>query len=235
LPASKVGAGGNQSIIGRRAGQPEGKQSCHTGEVSLAANRFHCFDGDKTNNNCGRVGARQVKRTKMNSHSIPNTNNNASARLQTRRVRLTILGWLGLAAGLSWAQPAAALSAIPISQGQLPSGEIISIIQLTLDPGDTVPWHYHTGPGWGTIVSGTLTEDEGCGTTLNVYVAGSAFAETPGKVHRVFNYGNVPLVLTWTEIYPGCDPDGGTVFVDGPRCEGSSGRSHLEKVVVCAP
>jgi len=148
-------------------------------------------------------------------------------------VPLTMLGGIALTAALLWTQPAAALTAVPISQGQLPSGEIIVIVQLNLDPGDSIGWHYHTGPGWGTIVSGTLSEDEGCGTNLNVYPAGSAFAETPGRVHRVFNFGSDSVVMTWAEIYPGCDSTGGTVFVDEPLCQGKSLRSHLEPIPVC--
>lgn len=97
----------------------------------------------------------------------------------------------------------------------------------------TVPWHYHTGPGWGTIISGTLTEDEGYGTELNIYPAGSAFSEIPGRVHRVFNYGTVQAVFSWVEVYPACDTHQGTIFVNGPRCLGNSGRSRLEPIPDC--
>jgi hypothetical protein len=111
---------------------------------------------------------------------------------------------------------------------------MVAIVQLTLEPNESVPWHFHTGAALVTIVSGTLTEDEGCGTNPNVYTAGTAFREIPGKVHRVFNYGTVPMVLTWVQLYPGCDPNAGTVFVpNGPRCEGKSGQSHLEKIPPC--
>ncbi|HEV8544556.1 MAG TPA: protein kinase [Verrucomicrobiae bacterium] len=63
--------------------------------------------------------------------------------------------------------------------------------------------------------------------------AGSSFSEIPGKVHQVSNLGSVPVVMIWVEIYPACDPNGGTIFVSGPRCEGRSGKSHLEKVPDC--
>ena len=139
-----------------------------------------------------------------------------------------------LTGALTFALPSLhALTVTPISQGDLPGGEVISVVQFTIDPGESIPWHFHTGPGWGTIVTGTLTEDEGCGTSLNTIDAGSSFSETPGRVHRVFNLGSGPVVLTWVEIYPGCDPNGGTAFVTGPRCEGQSGRSHLEKIPDC--
>ena len=112
-----------------------------------------------------------------------------------------------------------ALTVTPISQGDLPGGKVISVVQFTIDPSETIPWHFHTGPG--------------CGTSLNTINAGSSFSEIPGRVHRVFNLGSAPVVLIWVEIYPACDPNGGTAFVTGPRCEGESGRSHLEKIPDC--
>ena len=116
----------------------------------------------------------------------------------------------------------------------MPSGQIVSMFQVTFDPGESFPWHFHTGPLWGVIVSGTLTEDEGCGTPLNVYPTGSAFSETPGRVHRVFNYGTVPVVINFTSIAAPCYANYNiTIFVDGPNCEGASGRAHLEKIPAC--
>jgi hypothetical protein len=110
------------------------------------------------------------------------------------------------------------------------------MFQVTFAPGEAFPWHFHPGPLWGVIVSGTLTEDEGCGTALNVYPAGSAFSETPGRVHRVFNNGTEPVVINFTTVVPPCYANyNSTIFVDGPRCEGNSGRSHLEKIPPCVP
>lgn len=106
------------------------------------------------------------------------------------------------------ARPAAALTVTTLSQATLPAGRIIVVQQLTLDPGDTVPWHYHSGPGWGSIVAGTPTEEESCGTPPKTLAAGSAFAEIPGKVHRVFKFGSSLVVFTWVEINPGCDSNG---------------------------
>jgi len=58
---------------------------------------------------------------------------------------------------------------------------------------------------------------------------GSAFFEETGKVHQVFNYGTVPVVIIVTFIVPPAYADyTGQISVDGPRCEGKSGRSHLE-------
>jgi quercetin dioxygenase-like cupin family protein len=145
----------------------------------------------------------------------------------------TMLTLASLASGICCPQITTTLSVTPVSQGLLPSGDIIVVELITLDPGDAVPWHYHTGRGWGTITTGTLTEDEGCDSPLNTLAAGSAFAEIPGRVHRVFNDGSVPAVFCWVEIYPACDPNNGTIVVNGPKCIGNSGKSRLEKVPSC--
>ena len=147
---------------------------------------------------------------------------------------LARLGCLSLAAGLLWSQSAQAFSFLPLGEGTLPSGQIVSMIQVTFDPGESFPWHFHTGPLWGVIVSGTLTEDEGCATALNTYAAGSAFSEIPGRVHQVFNNGTVPVVINFTVIVPPCYGNyNNTILVEGPRCEGRSGRSHLEQIPPC--
>jgi quercetin dioxygenase-like cupin family protein len=146
-----------------------------------------------------------------------------------------VFGWVGLTSGLLWSQPAGALTVTALGTGKLPSGDLVTTIQITLNPGDSLPWHYHTGPGWGTILSGTLTEDHGCASPLEVYAAGSAFSEVPGRVHRVFNFGTVPVVLLFTEIVPSCYTTARTVFVSGPECEGQSGRSHLVEIPPCTP
>ena len=150
---------------------------------------------------------------------------------------LKIFGGAALAAALSWSHSAEAATFTPLGEGALPSGELVQSFQFTLDPGESVPWHFHPGPLYGIIVSGTLTEDEGCGSDLNVYKAGSAFSETPGRVHRVFNYGTEPVTIVFTAIVPACYRNyNSTILVpDGPRCEGQSGKSHLEKIPPCEP
>ncbi len=146
--------------------------------------------------------------------------------------RLVLSGAI-LTASFFWSHSAAALTVTTLGNGTLPSGDVVQTVQLELDPGDTVPWHYRTGPGWGTILSGTLTEDEGCGKPTSTYSAGSAFSEIPGRVHRVFNLGTDKLVLLWTEIVPSCHASEATVFVNGPTCLGNSGKSKLVKITPC--
>jgi hypothetical protein len=93
---------------------------------------------------------------------------------------------------------AKALGFVPLGEGALPSGNLVQNFQFTIDPGESVPWHYHPGNIYGVIVSGTLTEDEGCGQPVKAISAGSAFFEETGKVHQVFNYGTGPVVIIFT-------------------------------------
>jgi quercetin dioxygenase-like cupin family protein len=152
----------------------------------------------------------------------------------TAKRKLAPYGILLLALGLLSANIATAFDFVPFGEGTLPNGKIVSMFQVTFAPGESFPWHFHPGPIWGVIISGTLTEDEGCGTALKVYSAGDAFSETPGRVHRVFNYGTEPVVINFAGVFPPCYANyNSSLFVDGPRCEGTSGRSHLEKIPPC--
>lgn len=122
----------------------------------------------------------------------------------------------------------------PTATAQTSDGEWVEEYTYTLYPGESVPWHYH--PGWLAIIvsSGTLTEDRGCGAALETSTAGTAFTEAPGVVHSVVNNGTAPVVLLISGVLPSCY--GGyndTLFIDGPRCEGHSGRSRVERVPVC--
>ena len=124
---------------------------------------------------------------------------------------------------------AKALGFVPLGEGALPSGNLVQNFQFTIYPGESVPWHYHPGIIYGVIVSGTLTADTGCGAPVQNISAGFAFSEDSGKVHQVFNYGTGPVVIIFTFIVPPLYAGyTGTIYVDGPRCEGKSGRSHLE-------
>jgi quercetin dioxygenase-like cupin family protein len=124
-----------------------------------------------------------------------------------------------LASGLSSA--AMALDFMPLGEGALPSGSYVEDFQFTILPGETVPWHYHPGKIYGVVVSGTLTEDHGCGQLPGQLGAGSAFIEQAGAIHRVFNYGTEPVVIVFTFIVPAANKDynGITLFVNGPRCD----------------
>jgi quercetin dioxygenase-like cupin family protein len=124
-----------------------------------------------------------------------------------------------LAVGLPSA--AMAFDFLPFGEGALPSGNYVETFQVTLAPGEAVPWHYHPGRVYAVIVGGTVTEEHGCGKPADTYSVGSAFTEAPGAIHRVFNYGTEPLVIVLTFIVPPIykDYNGINIFVSGPRCD----------------
>jgi len=73
--------------------------------------------------------------------------------------------------------------------------------QILLNPGDTIPWHYHPGRAYVIVKNGTVTEESGCGGTEE-HSAGSAFEETTQSVHQVRNLGTTPAELFVTVIVP---------------------------------
>ena len=132
-----------------------------------------------------------------------------------------------LVGGLSSAAKASEF--VPLGEGALPSGKLVQNYQFTLFPGESVPWHYHPGQTYVVVVDGTVTEDKGCGRPADVITAGSAFAELPGHIHRVFNYGTEPVVVVVTLIVPPRYAGyTSTIFVNGPRCEDGHEKSDVE-------
>jgi quercetin dioxygenase-like cupin family protein len=124
-----------------------------------------------------------------------------------------------LAAGVPTA--AKAIDAVPLGEGALPSGKYVEDLQVTILPGETVPWHYHPGTVYAVILAGTLTEEHGCGQPPAQFSVGQAFSERPGVIHQVHNYGTDPVVILLTFIVPPAYKDytGLNIFVDGPRCD----------------
>ena len=179
----------------------------------------------------------KMKYNNIITSELDNTNGAGTKRSTILKACLKVFGGAALATVLGWSYSSGAATFVPLGVGALPSGELVESFQFTLNPGESVPWHFHPGPLYGIIVSGTLTEDEGCGSDLNVFKAGSAFSERPGRVHRVFNFGTDPVTIVFTGIFPACYGNYNiTLFVpDGPRCEGDSGKAHLEKIPACAP
>jgi len=81
----------------------------------------------------------------------------------------------------------------------------IYVQHLTFAPGDASAFHYHPGPVFAVITKGTLTEDDGCGGFVS-HVAGTAFQEEPGHVHRAINAGTEPAEVWATYILPSGQP-----------------------------
>ena len=106
----------------------------------------------------------------------------------------------------------------------------IQIHAFKMNPGDTVPWHYHKGVSYVILTRGTLTEQHivgpnQCGS--EEVTAGNAFVETPGLVHSVTNTGSDVAVIWWATIFPKSDgivhfthdfKAGGVYPVNAPNC-----------------
>ncbi len=91
----------------------------------------------------------------------------------------------------------------------------VTVTQITMQPGDIIPWHYHPGRVYVIVKSGTVTQDEGCGGS-EVFTAGQAFEEAIPRVHQVRNTGVVPAELFVTNISPVGQPR--TIPTGGPLC-----------------
>ena len=106
----------------------------------------------------------------------------------------------------------------------------IQIQEFTLNPGDTIPWHYHKGVSYVVLSHGTLTETHVVGPAQcasEELTAGSAFVESPGLVHSVTNTGPDVAVISWATIFPQSDgivrynskfKSGGIYIVTAPTC-----------------
>jgi hypothetical protein len=106
----------------------------------------------------------------------------------------------------------------------------IQIHAFTMNPGDSIPWHYHKGVSYVILAHGSLTEQhlvgaDQCGS--EEVTAGSAFVESPGQVHNVTNTGRDVAVIWWATIFPESDGvvrfsrefrAGGVYPVNAPNC-----------------
>ncbi len=127
-----------------------------------------------------------------------------------------------------------AFSFTPNGIGVLPDGKLAESYELSFDPDESFPWHFHPGTLNVIVTQGTLTEDRGCGQPLLVHNAGSAFQEPPGVVHMVTNNGSQTVVLQISGVIPSCFNNyNDDVEVGGPDCSGSSTHAQIEKVPRC--
>ena len=106
----------------------------------------------------------------------------------------------------------------------------IQIHAFKMNPGDTVPWHYHKGVSYVILARGTVTEQHvvAPGQCASEEVTGgSAFVENPGLVHSVTNTGTDVAVIWWATIFPKSDgivhfsnefKAGGVYPVNPPSC-----------------
>jgi quercetin dioxygenase-like cupin family protein len=107
----------------------------------------------------------------------------------------------------------------------------IQVQGFTLNPGETIPWHFHKGTSYVVLSRGTLTETHLVGSNQcesEEVTAGTAFVEGPGQVHSVTNTGQDVAVILWSTIFPKKDgivqfnpqfKSGGIYLVKSPNCK----------------
>lgn len=98
----------------------------------------------------------------------------------------------------------------------------IQIQGFKMQPGETVPWHYHKGMSYVILSHGTLTEKHEIGAdqcASEELTGGSAFVESPGQVHSVTNTGKDTAVIWWATVYPQSDGPGGIYPANPPNCK----------------
>jgi quercetin dioxygenase-like cupin family protein len=96
------------------------------------------------------------------------------------------------------------------------NSEDVVMRQLTIVPGGSSGWHFHPGPTYVIVVTGTASlyeaNDPTC--TAHIYGPGQGFVEEAGDTHIARNEGttNVVLLVTFTDV-----PVGGVFRLDAPR------------------
>ena len=76
--------------------------------------------------------------------------------------------------------------------------------QITIAPGGSTGWHWHTGRLYGAVRQGTLTHNAADCSVDGIYAAGSGIFEPSGAdhVHIGRNLGDTPMVLQVLYILP---------------------------------
>ena len=103
-----------------------------------------------------------------------------------------------------------------------PVAGTIQIQGFKMNPGETVPWHYHKGMSYVILAHGTLTEKHAVGPSQcasEEVTSGSAFVEGPGQVHTITNTGDKVAVIWWATIFPESDGPGGIYPANPPNCK----------------
>ncbi|WP_433732388.1 cupin domain-containing protein [Nocardia sp. CA-129566] len=122
------------------------------------------------------------------------------------------------------ATPGTDITAVTLAQAQIPAGLLpfvagrdLVVREITIAPGGSTGWHYHDGPVFGFVRSGTLTHP-GPDCAAPVYRTGDFIYEPEGSwnVHIGRNLGSDPLVLD--VVY--ATPIGTPLFedADAPAC-----------------
>jgi len=131
-------------------------------------------------------------------------------KIRTLSINKTRVLAIGLAVAIFSTAVYAAVTVI-LAVGTIPESELfggpatVTVRTLTINPGESLAWHYHPGYAFNVVKSGVLTVEEGCGgeQTLN---PGDSFEEMQGEVHRAKNLGTDPVVVYNTFIMPQGQP-----------------------------
>ena len=111
-----------------------------------------------------------------------------------------------------------------LAVGTIPDSQLftgpatVTVRTLTINPGESLAWHYHPGYAYNVVKSGQLTVEDGCGgeETLN---PGDAFEEMDGRVHRAKNLSSTEPVFVYnTFIVPQGKPTTRNIPGNERRC-----------------
>lgn len=95
----------------------------------------------------------------------------------------------------------------------------VTVRTLTINPGETLAWHYHPGYAFNVVKSGTLTVEDGCSGKEETLLPGQAFEELEGHVHRAKNLSATePVVVYNTFIVPQGRPTTVNIPTNERRC-----------------
>lgn len=105
-----------------------------------------------------------------------------------------------------------AASTVILAAGTIPDSALfggsatVTVRTLTIQPGESLQWHYHPGYAFNVVKSGVLTVEDGCGGPEESLTPGQGFEEMEGHVHRAKNVGTDPVVVYNTFIMPTGQP-----------------------------
>jgi quercetin dioxygenase-like cupin family protein len=123
-----------------------------------------------------------------------------------------------LAAAPAQATPPTGVSAVLLYDRTV-DGTRIAVRRITITPGGETGYHYHDGPVFGVIRSGTLTHYGSNCAADGEYRAGDLIYEPagPGNIHIGRNEDRAPLVLDATYVLPAGMPF--STDAPAPPCE----------------
>jgi quercetin dioxygenase-like cupin family protein len=135
-----------------------------------------------------------------------------------------------LAAGLGvvlFGTVAYAATATILAVGITPHSELIggpatlTARHLVTPPGEVGAWHYHPGQVFNVVKSGAIVIEDGCGEAPT-YIAGQAFENIGGRVHRAVN----PFAEACEEYNMFVNPQGTPLTVRVPNNERRCGPAR---------